>query len=188
MVCKGVRIYKRFEDIPKFPRIYYTVNVSWDYLDEYLESKMDEDDAKAGLSKLNMNPDFQRGHVWTRDQQIAYVEFILAGGSSGRHLYFNHPGWMGSLKGDYVLVDGLQRITAALAFLHNEIPAYGTLYKDYDDCLSSEADFIVNVAKLKTKKEVLDWYILMNTGGTPHSVEEIERVKRMKEELENCNN
>lgn len=29
---------------------------------------------------LNMNPEFQRGHVWTIDQQEKYIEFILRGG------------------------------------------------------------------------------------------------------------
>lgn len=42
----------------------------------------------------------------------------------------------------------------------------------------------LNVNNLKTEKEVLQWYIDMNVGGTPHTLEEIERVKKMIEELE----
>ena len=34
---------------------------------------------------------------------------------------------------------------------------------------------------LKTEKEVLQWYIDMNAGGTSHSKEEIDRVKKMLE-------
>ena len=37
---------------------------------------------------------------------------------------------------------------------------------------------------LKTEKEVLQRYVNMNAGGTPHSNEEIERVKKMIVELE----
>ena len=36
---------------------------------------------------------------------------------------------------------------------------------------------------LKTEKEVLQWYVDMNAGGTPHTNEEIERVKSMIKEL-----
>ncbi len=36
---------------------------------------------------------------------------------------------------------------------------------------------------LRTEKEVLQWYVDMNSGGTPHTSEEIERVKRMIEQL-----
>lgn len=42
---------------------------------------------------------------------------------------------------------------------------------------------ILNVNNLKSEKEVLQWYVDMNAGGTPHASEEIERVKKMIEEL-----
>lgn len=42
---------------------------------------------------------------------------------------------------------------------------------------------VININDLKTKKEVLRWYIQMNAGGTPHSDGEIQRVKEMMEGL-----
>lgn len=41
----------------------------------------------------------------------------------------------------------------------------------------------VNINNLKSKKEVLQWYIDMNAGGTPHTNEEINRIKKMIETL-----
>ena len=38
---------------------------------------------------------------------------------------------------------------------------------------------ILNVNDLKSEKEVLQWYVDMNAGGTPHSSEEIDRVIKM---------
>ena len=43
---------------------------------------------------------------------------------------------------------------------------------------------IIHVNNLKTKKEVLQWYIDMNAGGTPHTTKEIERVKKLIDNLE----
>ena len=43
---------------------------------------------------------------------------------------------------------------------------------------------ILNVNDLKTEKEVLQWYVDMNVGGTPHTDEEIEKVKKMIQELD----
>ena len=40
-----------------------------------------------------------------------------------------------------------------------------------------DIDFRIN--DLKTRKEVLGWYIEMNSGGTPHKKEEIEKVELM---------
>lgn len=41
----------------------------------------------------------------------------------------------------------------------------------------------LSVNDLKTEKEVLQWYVDMNSGGTPHTNEEIERVKKMIQEI-----
>ena len=42
---------------------------------------------------------------------------------------------------------------------------------------------ILNVNDLKSEREVLQWYIDMNVGGTPHTTEEIERVKKLIDDL-----
>lgn len=44
---------------------------------------------------LNLEPDFQRGHVWTDAQRISYMEGILRGtvGESQRVIQFNAPHW-----------------------------------------------------------------------------------------------
>ena len=77
----------------------------------------------------------------------------------------------------------MQRITAVTKFLKNEIKIFGSYYKDFEDKIPLSVDLIFNVNDLKTEKEVLQWYIDMNTGGTPHTNEEIERVKEMMKKL-----
>src|SRR5438128_855129 len=128
--------YTHFRDIPQFTKTPgYRVDVGWDYLEEWLADHQKSD------PKLDIDPDFQRAHVWTEAQQIAFVEYTLRGGTSGKQLYFNHPYWMNfrsgaqkkSLYYDFVLVDGKQRLNAAMRFLHNEIPAFGSFRKDFTD-------------------------------------------------------
>lgn len=132
-------------------------------------------------------PVFQLGHVWNEIQQISYVEFVLRGGKSSRIVYFNCPSWNCEVKdggyNDFVCVDGLQRITAVLRFMNNEIPAFGIFCKDYEDKLPVDVNLVLNVNDLKTQREVLQWYIDLNSGGTPHSSEEIQRVKQLMENL-----
>lgn len=170
---------KKFSDIPQLTSEgNYCVDFPIHRFGKYIE-----DEIKT--MGLQLNPDFQRGHVWTEEQQVAWIEYFLRGGKSGTTLYFNHPNWMCSSKykvqyNDYVCVDGLQRITAIQRFLNNEIPAFGTLYKDFEDEPRLVGNTIhVNVNNLKTKKEVLTWYVEMNSGGTPHSDEEINRINKM---------
>lgn len=172
-----------FRNIPQFTSNgTYQVNYSLDRLVNFIEEEISE-------MGLQLEPDFQRGHVWTTKQQIAWIEYHLRGGKSGNTIYLNHPFWenVRSPKpgeyADYVCVDGLQRITAAKRFIYNEIPVFGSYYKEFNDsirrCIPNM--MAVNVNDLKTEKEVLQWYVDMNSGGTPHSEEEIERVKKMIE-------
>ena len=173
----------RFQDVPRFTRD-GTYQVDYDF--KHLVNALDELEKNHGLQ---LNPKFQRGHVWTREQQIAWLEFFLRGGRSGRILYFNKPDWNVSVPegayNDFVCVDGLQRITAIRAFMNGEIPAFGSYINEFTDQMSIVRDSIkMNVNDLKSEKEVLQWYVDMNAGGTPHTTKEIERVKQMIAELE----
>lgn len=65
----------KYSDIPKFPRSAYEVDVPWGYIEKHLKSILSD-----GPSGLNLDPDFQRAHVWTEEQQRAYIEYQLMGG------------------------------------------------------------------------------------------------------------
>ena len=135
---------------------------------------------------LQLNPEFQRGHVWTEQQQISWLEYHLRGGKSGNTIYLNNPFWHSNRQPkdgeyrDYVCVDGLQRITAAQRFINDEIKVFGSYFSEYQDRINiTDAAIYLNVNDLKTEKEVLQWYVDMNAGGTPHTKEEIQKVKDM---------
>ncbi|MFK5948092.1 MAG: hypothetical protein QM500_04910 [Methylococcales bacterium] len=169
--------YTRLKDIPSFTRSAgYKVNTSWKYIEDWID-----DQSEIGL---NLDPDFQRAHVWTELQQIRYVEFRLRKGMSGRDIYFNQPGWndLCATGGDFVMVDGKQRLNAVRRFMNNEIPAFGTVLCDFEDSdrfSLTSADFIIHVNDLKTKAEVYQWYIDLNAGGVAHTNEEIQKVQDM---------
>lgn len=81
-------------------------------------------------------------------------------------------------------VDGLQRITAAQRFIHNEIKVFDSYYEEFQDSIRLlDACMFLNVNDLKFEKEVLQWYIDMNAGGTPHTAEKIFRVKKLIDKL-----
>lgn len=173
----------RFSDIPKFTR-----DGHWqaDFDFEFLLQFIDEHIKEYGLQ---LNPKFQRGHVWTEEQQIKWLEFFLRGGRTGRIIYLNKPDWYGSVPegayNEFVCVDGLQRLTAIRRFMNGEIPVFGSYIQEFEDRMRIMGDSIkVNINDLKSEKEVLQWYVDMNSGGTPHKNEEIEKVRKMISELE----
>jgi len=168
----------KFKDIPQFTRDgNYVVNVSWRYLEETLNHYKED-------FELQLDPDFQRPHVWDLEKQQRYVEFILRGGKSSRDIYFNQANWMRwkkdtDLKNPLVLVDGKQRLNAVRLFLNNEIKAFGCYFKEFEDSLHITVDFIFHVNSLYTRKEVLQWYLDLNSGGVVHTEEELDHVRKL---------
>lgn len=165
--------YKNFSDIPKFTRsAKYAITVDCEDIENTLNRYRDRYD-------LDMDPDFQRGHVWSENQQIAYLEFCLRGGLTGNQILFNSAGWMSNNPSrKIVLVDGKQRLEAWRRFLNNEIKVFDSLYKEYEGYIGNYSlTFMIN--DLPTRAEVLQWYIDLNSGGTVHSNSEINRVREL---------
>lgn len=135
--------------------------------------------------EFHEQPEFQRAHVWTEEQQIAYMEHLFRGGKSGLDIYMNCAGW------DYdndrahptVVVDGLQRLTAIKKFMDNELVIFGKYTRSSFQYI--DLHVVIYKNDLKTEKEVLQWYLEMNSGGTPHTDEELEKVRNMLVETQN---
>lgn len=161
-----------FKEIEVMTQANYQINVNWNCLKDSLDRYK-----KAHF--LDMNPDFQRDFVWTNLQKTEYVEYILRGGISGKDIYFNQRGWMGSFEGKMVLVDGMQRINAVLDYLDDKIKAFGKLYSEMEGFIPLHVDFLFHINDLESRRAVLNWYLDLNNTGTSHTVAEIDKVKDM---------
>lgn len=134
---------------------------------------------------LDMDPDFQRGHKWTVEQQQAFVVYLLRGGNRMNEIMFNCSTWGDQYNTPIEVVDGKQRLTAVMKFMNNELDVLDGHYaKDFNYRTLSNAELVFTVNNLKTRKEVLQWYLDLNTGGTPHTEEEISNVQLMLQVIE----
>ena len=166
-----------WKDLSRFTRgANYKINVGIGYIESAIQEYIKGDE-------LQLNPDFQRGHVWNEEQQVKFVEYILRGGKTDS-IKFNKPDWELSQDCsdylDFVCVDGLQRLTALRKFMNNEFKVFNFCYaNELDLPIIRRHNIIVEINDLKTKKEVLQWYIDLNSGGTVHTTQEINKVRNM---------
>jgi hypothetical protein len=167
----------KYQELPRFTKVpSYRVHMAWSYLPKWIE-EMQKDYG------IDLSPDYQRDHVWTDEQASRYIEYSMKGGVSGKEIYFNCPVWNASsnskLSSTIELVDGKQRLHAVLRFLKGEIKAFGLTADQFEDkaFMLRDLNFFVNINDLPTRKEVMQWYVDMNAGGTVHAETEIERVK-----------
>lgn len=166
-----------FNDIPQFPHSGFEVDVAHRDLLKWVDKQVEDEG-------LELHPDYQRGHVWSTEQRSRFIEYQLRGGEGGKVLSFNHPGWSGrngSEKGPYQILDGLQRLTAAMLFMRGDLKAFGRRYDEYTGPLRYYAGFKWRIYELQTRRDVLQYYLDMNAGGTPHAEDEIARVRKLLE-------
>lgn len=150
---------------------------------------------------LDLNPDYQKEHVWTDAQRVAYLEYMLLGGEAGKTLivacvgggedYVHRPDETIYLRG-YSLVDGKQRLETVRRFLRGEIRVFAGVRGVPEGYLWSECanGFRATGANLSfrwlrvsvaSKADLYKLYLKFNEGGTPHTAEELDRVRTLEQ-------
>lgn len=137
------------------------------------------------LYDVNCDPDYQRDHVWTDIQAEKFVGALLENPES------IPPMWINVCKDlSSELVDGKQRVHSILRWLDGEIPARCPMGEvvwihELDEvdlrALSTNVTLSWKFVELD-RKGVIDFYLRLNSGGTIHSEEELDRVRKLLEE------
>ncbi len=173
------RIVDFAHDLPKYhlPRTNNALHRSWCDVERFL---VDQAEYHGVLIDEILNPQLQRGRVWTEEQQVAYIEHVCRGGESGKEVWFNQTGWNSTDR--LICVDGLQRITAVRRFYNNEFKVFNKYYgRDFGEIWPLAMSFVVHTIDFKTDAEIKAWYMRCNDGGTQHTQEELDRVRNLEE-------
>ena len=71
-----------------------------------------------------------------------------------------------------------------MKFRSNDLKVFGLFYDEFEgDPREVTTRISIRINDLQYEKDVLQWYIEMNEGGTPHTKEEIQKVKVMVSKL-----
>lgn len=171
------------------PKAAYTVDVHLNNMEDFFQKQAAELAACMG-GEFELEPDFQRGHVWADAQRISFIEALLRGTAPTRIL-FNCPGWQrnDAEGGDirpytFQCVDGLQRLTSVRKFMAGEFTIFGGL--SAEDLKSTPFSlgrfrFQFCVYEFKHRSELLQFYLDLNEGGTVHTQSELDRVRQLRE-------
>ncbi|MDW9481122.1 DUF262 domain-containing protein [Sinorhizobium meliloti] len=131
-------------------------------------------------------PPFQRGHVWTDEQAVAFVNSARRGLNLGTYTFNTTLGLKDARRtdeqgreyyfADLWLLDGMQRLTALQRFFDDEFPVAGSFWSEVEE--SSKRFFLSNVhfpayeTNLVDEAVMREMYDAMNFGGTAHREEE----------------
>jgi len=135
---------------------------------------------QLGKGKINLNPEFQRNKVWSREKQSFFIESILLNFPLPP-IYLNQ-----TKESTYIVIDGLQRSTTLQEYYSDgfdlcgleAIPGYnGKKFSDLPESLQSKFEnkkLAVYVLKPSTPLVVIyDLFKRINTGGTQLNRQEV---------------
>ncbi len=160
-----------------------TFNCGFHYLEQWLVNE--SENVPHGV---DLNPVFQREHVWTEKQQVRFLENVLRRvcDDSCLTIRFNCPSWRENvsehcnLLDQMVCLDGLQRLTSIRKFIAGELDVFGIKYKSLPRrVLLRQLTVIIKMYDFQTKSELYDFYTDINEGGTPHTKEQLDRVRNL---------
>lgn len=134
----------------------------------------------------DLNPDYQRDHVWTEEQRRKFVGYFLV--VQRMPLVFLNYGRRGLIERAEV-IDGKQRLTSIEMFLEGRISAQlpddpenvrPLWWRDFDE-VDRRCAPMVKCARvyLPTREDVLQFYLNLNGGGTVHAPEELAKVRAL---------
>ena len=152
------------------------------------------DEIRRGV--LQLNPDYQRGAVWTDEQAARFVGHWLEGGEvpriwvqrwdSGDNVTPGDLARYGVGASGYLpqeVVDGQQRLRAIYRWATGEVAAEMTDGQRVTYSQTNEVErrgFSIQLTYIDLPRvERLRLYLRINRGGTVHTAEEIARVREM---------
>ncbi len=135
---------------------------------------------------LDLDPPYQRGHVWSPEQASAFVGYLLKGGKCPL-IWVNRYEDERTGGKDYLyrpasVIDGKQRITALIRWVQDEIAAnlYGRdiWYHELSVIDRRGLPFLDVIYVNMTERDQMRLYLNLN-GGIAHTAEELERVRTL---------
>lgn len=137
---------------------------------------------------LDLDPDYQRGHVWDNDQKVNLIDSIFKHVDIGKFAVVKRPWGPDGNKPLtpklYEVLDGKQRITAIIEYFLGRFPYKGKYfnelgYRDQGHFLSysisyAESDYL-------TKEQKYRYFLKLNTSGTPVDPAHMKRVAGLLE-------
>ncbi len=148
--------------------------------------------ARTRTESWDLNPDYQRGAVWSQKQQERFIGHVLAGGEVPPIYAQRYDSQKTAPAGtNYInlpieVIDGQQRIRAIMAFMAGECGAqvyHGGKWHTYWYVDTHEGERGMDLSSQivyvdLNREDRLRFYLRLN-GGVAHTDEELDKVRNM---------
>lgn len=130
---------------------------------------------------VDMNPSYQRDHVWTLEDKVDLIDSIMNDVEIGRFVFMKKP-YDTNDKTMFEIIDGKQRLTAIIEFYEDRFEYKG---KKFSELHPLDQNHFESKMTLKIEPAYMDmetrieYFIRINTTGKVMDKEHLEKVKNM---------
>ena len=133
---------------------------------------------------LDMDPDYQRGYVWTDEDRVALIDSVFNNIDIGKFVLVHNDYTDEYL---YEILDGKQRVRALLDFYENRFPYKGKYFNDLsirDQFWFCQKTIPVAEVDKTNRKALLRYFLMLNTAGKTMAQEHLDSVRKMEQECD----
>ena len=130
-----------------------------------------------------MEPDYQRGYVWEMCDKEALLDSIFENVDIGKFVLIrlNSEQWS-ARNVMYEILDGKQRLSTLIEYYENRFPYKGKYFNDLsglDRYTFMQHTISVGEVDNAEKKDVYNYFLMLNKTGRPMAKEQIEKVEKL---------
>jgi hypothetical protein len=134
---------------------------------------------------VDFNPSYQRGLVWSNEDEEKLIESIFARVDIGKFVFI-HLGYSSDIM--YEVLDGKQRLTTLYRYFTDEFKYKGYYYSElplkYKHIFGGTAVAVAVTNKESLKEEdILNYFLRLNTTGKPMDIEHLNKIRDRYENI-----
>jgi len=178
-----LRDYRTHEELEALPRFEQDEDIHFSFQQRDVRSLLHQYLNKYGI---DLNPDYQRGNVWTEEQQHRLIDSIYRNVDIGKFAVIKRPWGPDGNKPLtpklYEMLDGKQRLTALIAFYLGHLAYKGKYYNELSNRDQGHfMNYSVSYAEsnFMTQEQKYRYFLKLNTTGTPVDPAHMERVANL---------
>lgn len=134
---------------------------------------------------VDFDVDYQREHVWELSDKVALIDSIFNNIEIGKFVFVQRDfGVKGKL---YEIVDGKQRLTALKEFYEDRFMYKGYFFSELNPVNKNKFEshnIAYGYLENPDRRAIFETFIKLNTTGRPMKNKDIEKVKKLLNELE----
>jgi len=152
-----------------------------DIIINYYNNSIDSLLHKMYKAGIDMNPEYQRGLVWSLKQKYSLLDSIFNNVDIGKFTFIANP-YDSDKTFHYEILDGKQRLATICQFYEDRITWNGKYYSELCFLDSNHFDnypIIQGEISKITEEQIYKLFIKMNTSGEPIEKKHLNKVKSL---------